>query len=499
MTASGDVSDYTAEVRDSIVGNFAAAAGVAQSRVSLDVAAASVRLSITIASSTQAGAEAAQTSLAPSLSSSVTAAALMPSGFTVESTPTLAVTEAPPEGTALSPPPPLSSTDDEPTGGGGGGALIGAGAAAAVLLLIPAVLLLKRRKLARLRQRAKTMSGEEVEWGGEPASLEAAQPLPPALPSAQSLPSDIISVDVPPLADGRIKACESSEAHKPVVTSSKQAARVHKTVPADKAVTIKSAGGASAVETAGPKQRRMRGPFSARADKKERERQMALRLQAAFRGYRGRQAHEGRRMDMMREFMDNDDDESSSSMSSRRSVGWSSLLTQLQLPSAEATNGASSPARSPESAALALQLNTERSSRTAEREGPGRQSFTNRTPTPTATPKSVASDGSKVSMATLSPEELGARRDQSSRARAESKRRVLGAAASSRPASRQPISPRDRGAPFKSDRGIPATAVRSPSDVVGKQQGSAAETAATALAARSKAAGSSRSDEQLDV
>ena len=101
-----------------------------------------------------------------------------------------------------------------------------------------------------------------------------------------------------------------------------------------------------------------------------------------------------------------------------------------------------------------------------------------------------------MTTATLSPEELSARRQQSSRARAASSKRVLGAA-SSRPASHPSMSP-DRGAAFESDRGSLTMAMRPP-EAVGQPLGSVAETTAVAVAARLKAASRSESDAQLDA
>ena len=108
MTVSGDVSDYTASVRDEIVAAFAKAANVEKSRISLSVEAASVRLAITIVSSSESEAQATQTALGPSISSKDAATALLPSGFSVESIPTVAVTALSPD-SLLSPPPPSDS------------------------------------------------------------------------------------------------------------------------------------------------------------------------------------------------------------------------------------------------------------------------------------------------------------------------------------------------------------------------------------------------------
>ena len=324
--------------------------------------------------------------------------------------------------------------------------------------------------------------------------MEAAEALTPALPSAQPLPgtlqSGALDITVPSLTNQRLKATIKAFETGPSSRPGPAPMRPASALPG-KAVTISNAGATLSVASAMPKQRRVRGFGSARTDKTELERQMALRLQAAFRGYLGRQAYLDRKMDLLRVLLEvNDDDDSS--MSSARSVGWSSLLSQLQLPVATANSLAQlSPQQS---AALTTELDTERSTRSWEREGPGRQ-FTNRS-TPTAAPKSISSEASKITMATLSPEELSVRRQQSSRARAASSKRVLGAA-SSRPASHPSMSP-DRGAAFESDRGSLTMAMRPP-EAVGQPLGSVAETTAVAVAARLKAASRSESDAQLDA
>ena len=137
MTASGDVSDYTSSVKSAIVANFASVAGVAQSRVTLTVEAASVRLQITITSSSKAAAQAAQNNLGPSIGSMEAAAALLPAGFSVESTPAIAVVQAST----------LGDTSDAsvPTGQGavqaeGGSTALVVGIAMGVVVLIVVVL-----------------------------------------------------------------------------------------------------------------------------------------------------------------------------------------------------------------------------------------------------------------------------------------------------------------------------------------------------------------------
>ena len=138
MVASGAVEDYTDTVKDTIKANFAAAAGVDASLIEIRIVAASVRIIITIRSPTRAAAEAVQTTLAPTLASASAATALMPSGFTVEQTPTIDVAEAPPEGTSHSPPPPPESNAGALIGGIVGGVVGGV-----ILLVVIAVLYLR--------------------------------------------------------------------------------------------------------------------------------------------------------------------------------------------------------------------------------------------------------------------------------------------------------------------------------------------------------------------
>ena len=108
MTVSGAVDDFTPEVRDTIIAKFAEAAGVATTRISLEVVAASVHLVVTIQSRSQTVADAVQSTLAASLSSASAATDLMPAGFVVESKPTIAVTAAPTSGLGTPAPAPPS-------------------------------------------------------------------------------------------------------------------------------------------------------------------------------------------------------------------------------------------------------------------------------------------------------------------------------------------------------------------------------------------------------
>lgn len=93
FVASGAVEDYTPALQSTITANFARAAGVAHEQAWITVEAASVRLSITIASSTQAGANAVKATLAPLLNTTESTSALLPSGLRLDSIPTVAILE----------------------------------------------------------------------------------------------------------------------------------------------------------------------------------------------------------------------------------------------------------------------------------------------------------------------------------------------------------------------------------------------------------------------
>ena len=113
FVTSGAVEDYTPAVQSTITANFARAAGVAPGQAWATVEAASVRLSITIASSTQAGANAVKATLAPLVNTTESTAALLPSGLRVDSVPTVAILERP-----VVDPSPIS--DDVSSGEGSG-------------------------------------------------------------------------------------------------------------------------------------------------------------------------------------------------------------------------------------------------------------------------------------------------------------------------------------------------------------------------------------------
>jgi len=95
FVSSGAVEDYTPTMQSAIVGSFARAAGVSPSQAWVTVEAASVRLSVTIASSTQAGADTISATLTSLLHTAEATAALLPSGFHVHTVPTIAVIERP--------------------------------------------------------------------------------------------------------------------------------------------------------------------------------------------------------------------------------------------------------------------------------------------------------------------------------------------------------------------------------------------------------------------
>ena len=87
LVVSGDVSDYTASVCDSIVVSFASAANVPASSVRLTVTLGSVRLALSVAATTRAAAQSVETALAPVLSSVASASALLPAGLFVTAPP----------------------------------------------------------------------------------------------------------------------------------------------------------------------------------------------------------------------------------------------------------------------------------------------------------------------------------------------------------------------------------------------------------------------------
>ena len=190
MTVSGDVSDFTSEVQATIISNFASSAGVAEEQVSLTVSSASVRLELTIESTSEAAAQAAQTSLGPALADASAASSLMPAGFTVESTPTIAVTAAPEPGTTLAPPPPSLVTPSESAASSPMGLAIGAGGAAAAVLGLLCIGYMYRKRLSKSR-RAKTgqlINAEEVNVEEAVSASVVFQPPLPLPAATQHLP-----------------------------------------------------------------------------------------------------------------------------------------------------------------------------------------------------------------------------------------------------------------------------------------------------------------------
>ena len=162
MMASGDVADYTAAMRSAIVANFARVPGVAKSRVTLTVTAASVRLLVIIISETKAAAEAMKINLASSLSDAAAASDLMPAGFIVTSVPSITVAAPGADGTSLSSPQ-LGGLNDSTTDGqtaqdGEGdadlsvGAIVGAVAGGVTALLAAACIHVWCRQQRRRRK-----------------------------------------------------------------------------------------------------------------------------------------------------------------------------------------------------------------------------------------------------------------------------------------------------------------------------------------------------------
>jgi len=89
LTASGSVSDYTENDKSSLQQKVANAAGVDKSLVTIRVAAASVRITATIAVPASTTADVLRTSLSSSLGTAVAASAAL--GVTVEEVPTITV------------------------------------------------------------------------------------------------------------------------------------------------------------------------------------------------------------------------------------------------------------------------------------------------------------------------------------------------------------------------------------------------------------------------
>ena len=92
LTASGSVSDYSDNDKSSLQQKVANAAGVDQSLVTILVAAASVRITATIAVPASTTADAVQTSLSSSFGTAADASTAL--GVTVEEVPTITVESA---------------------------------------------------------------------------------------------------------------------------------------------------------------------------------------------------------------------------------------------------------------------------------------------------------------------------------------------------------------------------------------------------------------------
>ena len=117
---------------------------------------------------------------------------LMPEGFTVESTPTIAVTAAPEPGTTLAPPPPSSGAPPDGAASSPLGLALGAGGAAAVLLGLLLMFYAYRKRRSKMR-RAKTgqlisTSDVNVEEAATAADVAFQPPLSALSSSSQPLP-----------------------------------------------------------------------------------------------------------------------------------------------------------------------------------------------------------------------------------------------------------------------------------------------------------------------
>ena len=93
LTASGSISDFSANDKSSLQQKVADAAGVDKSLVTIRVAAASVIITATIAVPASTTADAVQTSLSSTLGTAAAASAAL--GVTVVSIPTIVVVEPP--------------------------------------------------------------------------------------------------------------------------------------------------------------------------------------------------------------------------------------------------------------------------------------------------------------------------------------------------------------------------------------------------------------------
>ena len=111
LTASGSVSDFSDNDKSSLQQKVANVAGVDKSLVTIRVAAASVRITATIAVPASTTADAVQTSLSSTFGTAAAASAAL--GVTVEEVPTVALAESE---DPLTPP----GSDDSQSSCGGG-------------------------------------------------------------------------------------------------------------------------------------------------------------------------------------------------------------------------------------------------------------------------------------------------------------------------------------------------------------------------------------------
>jgi hypothetical protein len=128
LTASGSVNDYSDSNKASLQQKLADAAGVDKSLVTIRVAAASVRITATIAVPASMAADEVQTSLASTLGTADAASAAL--GLTIEEVPTIVVLAAT---LPLTPP---SNSSDEPQSSCDGGCIGGVAGGCFVLLLV---------------------------------------------------------------------------------------------------------------------------------------------------------------------------------------------------------------------------------------------------------------------------------------------------------------------------------------------------------------------------
>ena len=210
MIASGAVEDFHAAARDAIISNFAAAAEVEKRVVSLEISAASVRLTVTIEASSQAAAQGTKAMLAPSLQSAAVANALMPNGIVLESTPSIAVSVAnsstssspsPAPITPLPPPDFVSSPVAAITGGGG---------AAVFLFLSIAALVVCRKNRRSRKQKQNGKVGKEEDTGvNSPATT---MPPPPPTPQSSKAPEPKVGVKAAELLEAEASKMDQDRA-----------------------------------------------------------------------------------------------------------------------------------------------------------------------------------------------------------------------------------------------------------------------------------------------